>query len=165
MKDIKNEQLKKQVNMYNAESVKYKLNKDAESKIIDALHFLQHKCNPKLQHQSKEHQEHRTSFAEIAPDLELIHFGQNKCKYLSKYKPINIELKAFIQLRHKVTRKPGCNPVYKSLSKANKQALIDIAFACKSIQVSPRLFSKAVQQPIEQEDEEDAEEPPPENEP
>lgn len=155
IESIKKEQIKKQISMYKAESTKYELNLQAEAKLIARYNYLHDETNQQPEEDTKQ-QCLRQTFTDIAPYLRYSHFGRDKCKRFSKFKePTNNQLKAFIQLRNQIKRKPGCNPVYKSLNNAAKVKLIDISMACKCNQVPPRLFSEPEQQTEEQHQEED----------
>ena len=127
----------KQVTLYNNETKKYDLNKDCESKVMDG-YFSIHNNTPSSQIQEQVH--NRPTFESMAPLLTVVHFGRHKIKGSSKSKPNCDQLKAFIQVRHKITNHKGGSPVYKSLQKVKWDGLIDLCMDVVSKPVQPWQF-------------------------
>ena len=82
----------------------------------------------------------RASFKHITRYLTIFHFGRNKLKGYSKFKPNREQLIEFIQLRHTITGFKGQRPIYKSLTKKTRDELIDISFESRHLPVLPRHF-------------------------
>ena len=120
------------------ESKKYTLNKECEERVLSAFHEIRRR---QISNNNKIDSKDSLTFADIQPLITSIHFGRHNYKNLSKTKPNCDHLKAFIQVRKPVSKHKNGTPIYYSLHKNNKEALIDICVDVGSLLVRPRLYS------------------------
>ena len=107
MKQSRKTKTKRQRAKFNTESVKFKLNDECIKRVINGYNAL---CNiqvlnkiPSLQTNPESSSILRTTFMQLIPNLKHTHFGLNKHKGYSIYRPTMPQMKAFIQLREEVT--------------------------------------------------------------
>jgi hypothetical protein len=82
----------------------------------------------------------RASFKHITQYLTTFHFGRNKQKGYSKFKPNRDQLIAFIQLRHPIVKFTGQRPNYLSLKNKSRDELVDIGYQSRHLPVLQRHF-------------------------
>ena len=141
MKSIKQKQIEKQTSMYDTESKKYKLNDECNDRVVGA--YYAHLALQQLNNIPTPTNENviRKTFIELAHDMQHTHFGRNSHKGFSVYKPTMDQMKAFIQLRNKVTKFQKNRPVYKKLE-MTKDELIDECMLHLHIPLESRLYEQ-----------------------
>ena len=132
---LKKEQ-EKRITLYLNESKKYELNTECESRIRSTYLFITSQPNNISQLNS----DNRPSFDSIASLLTDMHFGRHKIKGISKIKPNCDHIKAFIQVRHKITEYKGGAPIYKPLQQIKRDELISMCIEYKTKPILRRQF-------------------------
>ena len=134
----------KQKAMFNTESTKYKLQDECIERVIkgyNALSNIEPINNiPTLQTNPESSCILRTTFMHLIPNLKHTHFGLNKHKGYSIYRPTMPQMKAFIQLREEVTTFKKNKPVYKKLKDQTSEQLIDLCMVYRTKPLQPRIY-------------------------
>ena len=136
---IKVNQHEKHQEAYKAETKKYALNTECESRVITTFTRMNNSINSTIIGPQEEEQIIE-SFTNISTRLTDCHFGNNEQKGLNRFKPTIEQLKAFIQLRYPIQKFAKMKPMYVSLTKETKPDLIKKCVQCKDAPLIPRHY-------------------------
>ena len=143
MESIKLLQQQKQTSLFDIESKKYTLNEECIERVCNGYYAIL-KINQSSNTNTVDQDTIvRKTFIELIPEIKECHFGRNNHKGISKYKPTMEHMKAFIQLRNKVTKYQNNKPLYKKVDHLKKDELIDECILHIHLPVQPRLYEAA----------------------
>ena len=128
----------RKVELADKEGKKYNLNKDCQDLIQKSYYRIAH-MNKQHIHET-DTIENRKLFIDLLPDFTIIHFGKHEYKGLSKITPTCDHLKAFLQVRQKITKYKAGAPYYDSLNGIKKDKLIEMCFKKRNTPIQHRQF-------------------------
>ena len=142
MKEVQKKEKEKLTTLIDEETKKYSLNEECEKRIVDTYEAVvssQANLTNKTNNEQQENRQ-RPSFNDIKSSLSKEHLGDHNLKGISKLQPNVDHLKAFIQVRHKITAYRGKHPVYKSVSGIKRDKLITMCLNIKTHSVQSKQF-------------------------
>ena len=131
---IKVNQYKSNEKSYDSESKKYDLNAECERRVAKVFHIITNNINLQKNKQQMAREQSIQSFMTIAKKVTDIHFGNNSKN--------GQQLKAFIHLRHPITKFAKNKPIYKLLTHDMIKQFIIKCVECIDIQVLPCHFKQ-----------------------
>ena len=140
MESIKLLQQQKQTSLFDVESKKYTLNEECTERICNGYYAILKIEQTSNTDTIEQDTIMRKTFTELKTEIKESHLGRNNHKGISKYKPTMDHMKAFIQLRNKVTKYQNNKPVYKKVDHFKKDDLIDECMLHLHLPLQPRLY-------------------------
>ena len=136
VKQMKELEIEKQVNLFRYEQKKYILNKECEDRLVGAHLQLLSSTSPII---GPTNSASSLKFTDIIPVITKEHFGTDIRKGNANCRPTRPQLSAFAQVRHQVTKFKGRYPQYKSMPKLREE-VVDICMKMCNSPTLPLLF-------------------------